>query len=134
MKMLQRIGLVVLALCVLGTVVTHADDPSIYYCKTGYEGPEKGTKAQPYDTCDEAKWVAIGSNLGGYVCAWAEDDYQDWTKAACTWYGGCHPGSNGVPFAQPLLWIGLVLLALLLLGTGLLLRRRLGGRGLAGRA
>ena len=132
---LRRLICVLLVLFVLGTVVTYAQAPAIYYCRAGYSGPETGSQDQPYDTCDEAKWVAIGSNLGGYVCAWdaGEASYQEWDKGECAWHGGCHPGAGGAPFAQQLVWIALAVLALLLLGTGLFLRWRLGGKRLAGR-
>ena len=135
MKKPSYLVLSLLILFVLGTVATHAQGPMVYYCKAGYTGPESGTQDEPYDTCEEARWVAVGSNLGGYVCAWdaAKGRYQEWDKQECGWYGGCHPGAGGVPFAQQLLWIGLAVLAVLLVGTGLFLRWRLGAKKLASR-
>jgi hypothetical protein len=130
MKKLRCLVLTVLVLAVLGAVVTYAQSAEVFYCKVGYSGSEDGTKDKPYDTCDEAQWVAVGSDLGGYVCAWdvAKGRYQDPTKSECVWYPGCRPGAGGAPFAQQLLWIGLAVIAVLLVGTGLFLRLRLGKR------
>jgi hypothetical protein len=118
----------VLILSLLGATTVHALDPAptpallpSVYVRSDYAGNEEGTSDYPYNTEEEAKAYAQSLPSGADLYVW---DGGRYVKQEYVW--PAQPGGGGAPLAQPLFWASLLLLAVLLLGTGIVLRLRLG--------
>lgn len=112
---------VALILLLLGTVAVRAQDDfeQSVYVRTDYVGNEKGTTSEPYDTKDEGVAYAQSLPGGADLYVWNGISY-----VRVEYVPSAYPGDGGVPLAEPLFWVLLFLLAVLLLGSGVILRRR----------
>jgi hypothetical protein len=93
-----------------------------YYVDTNYTGTEVGTtKAQPFNTVNEAIAAAQANPGGGYIYTGTANT-ENWTYYA--YYPPINPPNTGAPLSAAALFVLLGVASLILLVTGWFLMRR----------
>jgi hypothetical protein len=95
--------------------------PGYYYFDLAWRGYERGTRAYPYNTSNEAIYAAEHNRYGGYVY---QKTNGQWVKYGRWFYASVVPPDTGVLLSRTALLILLVVASLILIAAGWFLMRR----------
>lgn len=110
-----------LAVLLVQPVMAQGEEPTHIYVNPQHVGNEAGTQTQPYNTVKEARAYAQATQNGAFVCICDGDNCP---PERCDFVPPARLGAAGEPIAKPIVLASLAVLALILIGAGMVLRAR----------